>query len=257
MSSNPVELPNRPEPLSLVNVTTRAELEGKILAHFQDGRGFSLATLNLDHIVKMRQSPEFRRAYEAHSYVVADGNPIVWLSRLAGRSIELIPGSELIEPLSNLAAANNAPVAMLGATQEALDLAATRLEQANPGLVVCAKIAPPFGFDPNGADAAACLAEIDASGARICFLALGAPKQEVLAARGAELAPNCGFVSIGAGLDFIAGSQTRAPVWVRKLALEWVWRLLGNPGRLAGRYARCIMILPGLTWNALALRRKH
>lgn len=244
-------------PLSLVNVPTRSELEKKILAHFRDGSGFSLATLNLDHIVKMRQSPDFLEAYEAQTYVVADGNPIVWLSRLAGRSIELLPGSELIEPLAQLAAENNAPIAMLGATQEALDLAARRLERANPGLVVCAKIAPPFGFDPNGADAATCLSEINASGAQICFLALGAPKQEILAARGAELAPNCGFISIGAGLDFIAGSQTRAPVWVRKLALEWVWRLLSNPGRLAGRYARCIAILPGLTWAALKSRHRR
>ncbi len=246
-----------PDPLALVNIATRLELDQKILAHLEGGTGFSLATLNLDHIVKMRQNSGFLSAYQSHSYVVADGNPIVWLSRLAGRKLDLMPGSELIEPISKLAAKNNAPIALFGATQEALDLAAAHLQATYPGLEVCEKIAPPFGFDPTGSEAAEWLRQINKSGARICFLALGAPKQEILAARGTELAPACGFISIGAGLDFIAGSQTRAPLWVRRLALEWLWRLGSNPRRLAGRYAKCIVILPGLTWNALLSRRRR
>lgn len=111
-------------------------------------------------------------------------------------------------------------------------------------------IAPPFGFDPQGADAVSHLETIRQSGAQLCFLALGAPKQEQLAIEGRERAPGCGFVSIGAGLDFIAGSQTRAPKWVRALALEWVWRMLSNPKRLAGRYWKCILIMPGLVREA-------
>ena len=94
------------------------------------------------------------------------------------------------------------------------------------------------------------LAELAASGARLCFLALGAPKQEILAARGHGLLPQVGFVSIGAGLDFIAGAQVRAPVWVRRIAMEWAWRMLGNPRRLAKRYAQCALVLPGLMAQA-------
>ena len=60
-----------------------------------------------------------------------------------------------------------------------------------------------------------------------------------------------GFVSIGAGLDFLAGSQTRAPAWVRAIAMEWLWRMLANPRRLALRYLRCALILPGLARDAL------
>ncbi|MEX5730281.1 UDP-N-acetyl-D-mannosaminuronic acid transferase (WecB/TagA/CpsF family) [Rhodovulum iodosum] len=59
---------------------------------------------------------------------------------------------------------------------------------------------------------------------------------------------------MGAGLDFIAGSQRRAPVWVQRLALEWAWRMLGDPGRLAGRYAACAAALPGLGLSALRAR---
>lgn len=233
----------------------RAEFLADIEARLRSNRGFAVATVNLDHIVKLYRMPRFRKAYRAQTHVVADGNPIVWLSLLAGRPVELIPGSELIEPLAAIAARLETPVALLGATSETLERAAAALEAAHPGLRVVAKIAPPQGFDPEGETAGAALDEIGAAGARLCFLALGAPKQEVLAACGLDRLPACGFVSIGAGLDFIAGSQVRAPRIVRGLALEWLWRLARSPRRLAGRYGACIAVLPRLVRIARAERR--
>lgn len=241
-------------PLELVNFGSRRVFLDDLSTRMNAREGFSVATLNLDHIVKMRHDAGFAAAYRQHSHVVADGNPIVWLSRLAGRRIDLIPGSELIEPLVAIAAAQNVPIAMLGATQDTLDLAAARLQESYPDLQVVALIAPPFGYAPHGAAADADLEQIARSGAGLCFLALGAPKQEKLAIRAAAVAPRCGFVSIGAGLDFIAGHQTRAPRWVRRLALEWFWRMCTNPGRLAKRYALCIAILPGLVLSSLRER---
>lgn len=245
-----------PGELALVNTHSQAALLEGLSANLARGQGFSVATLNLDHIVKMRSNPSFRAAYEQHSHVVADGNPIVWLSRLAGNDIELVPGSELILPLVELASRQNVPVAMLGATQETLDATGRVLQDKFPNLQIVARIAPPFGFDPNGDMAAVCLEQINASGAGLCFLALGAPKQEQLAARGAALAPGCGFVSIGAGLDFIAGHQTRAPRWVRRIAMEWLWRMLSNPRRLAKRYWDCIVIMPRLVWRSGLVRTR-
>ena len=228
----------------------RADLLAEVETRLAAGQGFTLATLNLDHCVKLRRDPAFRAAYLGHSHVVADGNPIVWLSRLAGRDIDLVPGSELIAPLADIAARKEVPVALFGSTPETLETAGAALEADHPGLKVVARIAPPFGFDPAGAQADALIAEIGASGAGLCFLALGAPKQEVLAARAGAALPGCGFVSIGAGLDFIAGTQVRAPALVRRLALEWLWRLVGNPARLARRYGACFAILPGLARDA-------
>ena len=100
------------------------------------------------------------------------------------------------------------------------------------------------------------VADLAESGAGLCFLALGAPKQEILAARGRRIAPKVGFASIGAGLDFLAGHQTRAPRIVRMLALEWLWRALQSPRRMVPRYAKCFAILPGLTVQALRQRGK-
>ncbi len=239
-----------------ISAPARDALLEDIKARLCAGQGFTLATLNLDHAVKLRRDARFRDAYLAHSHVCADGNPIVWLSRLAGFQVELIPGSELVRPLAQVAAETGTPVALVGATPETLDHAAHRLSEAFSGLRIVARIAPAFGFDPQGAEAGAIIEELRASGAGLCFLALGAPRQEIFAARAAQSLPGTGFVSIGAGLDFIAGSQRRAPRWVQQIAMEWAWRMLSNPRRLAGRYASCFAIAPGLFVAALRDRSK-
>lgn len=233
----------------------RAALMAAVSRRLAAGQGFALATINLDHLVKLGRDAAFRTAYAAQDLVVADGNPIVWLSRLAGRPVSLVPGSDMVAPLAAAAAAAGRPVALVGATEAALDAAAARLQADVPGLQIAARIAPPMGFDPEGPAAEAILAKVAASGAGLCLIALGAPKQERFAALGRHLAPGVGFASIGAGLDFLAGSQTRAPAWVRAIAMEWAWRALSSPRRLIPRYAACFAILPGQVAQAVRLRR--
>lgn len=233
-----------------VNVSTRDALMAAITARLQARQGFALATLNLDHLVKMRQDPAFLEAYQAQDLVVADGNPIVWLSRIAHSTVELMPGSDLVIPLCRAAAEVGATVALLGSTETSLRGAADALTAQVKGLEVVRTIAPAMGFDPTGAEARTILEDLQSSGIGLCFIALGAPKQELLAAYGRSAAPDVGFASIGAGLDFLSGHQKRAPRWVRALALEWLWRLMTSPKRMFGRYARCAVILPRLIVRA-------
>lgn len=239
-----------------VTVLSKDALLADMAQRLAQGEGFSVATLNLDHVVKLSRNGQFRDAYRAHTHVTADGNPIVWLSRLAGQNVELVPGSELIDPLIALAARSDVPVALYGATEATLDAAKKQLVARYPRLNVTFCRAPAMGFDPQGPDAAADISAIEASGARLCFLALGAPKQECFAARAHARLPGIGFVSIGAGLDFIAGTQRRAPGWIRAVAAEWLWRLLSDPRRLAARYGACLRIMPDLTVRALRARRQ-
>ncbi|SNT71535.1 WecB/TagA/CpsF family glycosyltransferase [Paracoccus seriniphilus] len=238
-----------------VNMPDQPSLMEEVTRRFRAHQGFALATINLDHLVKLRQDGGFRQAYAAQDLVVADGNPIIWLSRLAGESLALVPGSDLVMPLARLAAAEDVPLALVGSTPEALEGAAAHIRKNVPGITIAACIAPPMGFDPESAAGAEVLHQLRDSGARLCFIALGAPKQERLAARGRIEAPEIGFASIGAGLDFLAGNQQRAPRWVRRIAMEWVWRMLSSPRRLAPRYARCAAILPAEAMNALKQRR--
>lgn len=237
-----------------VNVASRdgllREMEERLLAH----SGFSVATLNLDHVVKLRKNEAFRLAYRAQTHVTADGNPVVWLLRLAGRDAELVTGSDLVEPVAALAARLGAGVAMVGSTEGSLRGAAEELARRHPGFATVEAVSPPMGFDPEGAEADAVIERVGKSGARICLVALGAPKQEIFAARASHALPEVGFLSVGAGLDFLAGAQRRAPVFVRRLAAEWLWRLATDPGRLAGRYVACAGSLPGLAVEALRAR---
>ena len=237
-----------------VNVSDAASLLGEVKARFAAHEGFAMATINLDHLVKLRTSREFFEAYAAQDLVVADGNPIVWLARVAGRRLSLVPGSDMVLPLAGVAAEMGVKVALVGSTDESLMGAAVEMQRQVPGLEIAVKIAPPMGFEPSGAGAEEVFAGIEAAGAGMVFLALGAPKQEMFAALGRERLPGVGFASIGAGLDFLAGSQIRAPKWVRAIAMEWAWRIMSSPGRLVPRYAKCLAVLPGFMLRSFAMR---
>ena len=237
-----------------VNVPDAATLLALVEDRLTTRKGFALATINLDHLVKLRQDRGFSKVYSEQDFVVADGNPIVWLSRLAGRPLSLVPGSDMVMPLMQLAARLDVGVGLFGSDQATLDAAAERLAGDGAGLRIVARIAPPMGFDPEGPDARHALEQLQAAGAGLVFVALGAPKQERFALLGRSVAPQMGFASIGAGLDFLTGRQVRAPRWVRAIAMEWLWRMLSNPRRLFGRYARSALILPGEAWRAWRLR---
>jgi N-acetylglucosaminyldiphosphoundecaprenol N-acetyl-beta-D-mannosaminyltransferase len=232
----------------------RAALEAAVAEAFAARQGFALATINLDHLVKLRRDRHFRAAYAAQTMVVADGNPIVWLSRIARRPVALVPGSDIVMPLARRAAVAGVRVALVGSSDAALKAAAGAMQQGVPGLQIALRIAPAYGFDPQGLVAEDILYRLRDADIGLCFIALGAPKQEHFAALGRQIAPGVGFASIGAGLDFLAGRQRRAPRWLRALALEWLWRALTSPRRMIPRYAACAAILPGQVLAALRLR---
>lgn len=239
-----------------VNIADCNELLSNVAARLMARKGFALATINLDHLVKLRHSARFRTAYAEQDVIAADGNPVVWLSRLAGHSVHLVPGSDVLVPLAAEAARAGVPVALVGSTEATLQAAAAALRQAVPGIDIAMCIAPSMGFDVDGPEADALLANLSRREIGLCFLALGAPKQEIFAARGRHLAPNVGFASIGAGLNFLAGTEIRAPLWIRRMSMEWVWRMVQNPARMIPRYAACAALLPILTADALRLRHK-
>lgn len=237
-----------------VTVPGRAALLAAVERRLRAGEGFALATLNLDHLVKLGRDRAFAAAYARQTLVVADGNPVVWLSRLGGRPVELVPGSELVEPLVALAARAGRAVALVGATEATLEAARKALEERVPGLRIVCCLAPSAPFDPGGAEADALIDRLAAAAPGLCLIALGAPRQEVFAARAHARMPGTGFASVGAGLDFLAGTQRRAPGWVRLVALEWLWRMASSPRRLGRRYLDCALIMPGLTLAALRAR---
>lgn len=239
-----------------INLASRDEAIVAIADSAERGESSATVTLNLDHLVKLRTSAAFRNAYRRARFVTADGAPIVRLARAEAPHIKRTTGADLVLPLAAAAAERGLAIYLFGSSPHVLGRAGARLAaNADDRLSIAGSESPPMGFDPEGADADAAIDRIVSSGARICFVALGAPKQEILAARAVDRGAPVAFVCIGAALDFIAGAQMRAPHFMQRLGLEWAWRLSTDPRRLAARYARCAVLLADLTLLA-PFRRK-
>lgn len=234
-----------------INIRSRADALALVTSRLENGQGFTIATLNLDHAVQLQRPGPFRTAYADHSHVTADGKPIAWLARRIDPNVKVVAGSDLVLPSVEIAARLGAPVALIGASNlGVLDSAEAVLKQTYPDLQVTLKRSPSFPFDPVGAEADALINEVSKSGARLVVLALGAPRQEILAIRMIEACPDIGIMSVGAGVDFVAGAQKRAPHIFRRLGLEWTWRLMRDPARMGPRYWRCALLLPRLIVEA-------
>jgi exopolysaccharide biosynthesis WecB/TagA/CpsF family protein len=227
----------------MINIATLAQAVEAAMGRAVEKRGFRLFTLNLDHLVKRRHDPVFSAAYREADFVSADGAPVAVLARKQGADVERTTGADLVEPLCREAAKRGVPIAFFGSNIETLEKTAQSLRQLYPGLIISHLEAPPYGFDPTSPDAESAALRIAQSGARIVLVALGAPKQELFASHMAHIAPDLGFICIGAALDFIAGTQARAPLFFQKTGLEWVWRLASNPVRMARRYWLCALVL--------------
>ncbi len=225
-----------------INLASMDETIDRLISRVENGLGFTLFTLNLDHLVKLRKDQAFRSAYERASHVTADGWPIVWLARRKGASLQRTTGADLVEPLCRQAAKRGLPVYFFGSSPKSLQRAADHLQKSCPGLKIAGMEAPPFGFDVTSDKADRAMERIASSGAALCFVALGAPRQELFADRAFAAHDRTGYLCIGAALDFLAGHQQRAPLWMQNTGTEWLYRLLTNPRRLLGRYASSALI---------------
>ena len=254
MSSVSVRAPIAVVDQQPINVGTMPDLVGSLIGMSTRRQGFTLFTLNLDHLVKRRRDPRFRAAYSRATLVSADGWPVALLARRQGVEVERVTGADLVDPLCEAAARHGVPLFFLGSTLDSLEAAAGILRTRYPGLEIRGLAAPPMGFDPVSPDAVALAETVAASGAQLCFVALGAPKQELFSDAMASRFPHLGFLCVGAALDFISGRQRRAPRLFQKLRAEWLWRLASEPRRMVFRYGTCALVLADVMLKLTASR---
>ena len=225
-----------------INIATMSDAVEACIDSLKHGKGFTFLTLNLDHMVKRRKDEAFRNAYARANFISADGQPVVTLARRAGTKIRRTTGADIVFPLCEAAAAAKFSVFLFGTSSTTLRRAAARLKLRYPSLVIAGSESPAMNFDPYGSDAAAAAAAIALSGASLCFIALPTVKQVQFMDRFHMIYPEVGFLGVGAALDFIAGTQVRAPLLVRVIGFEWLWRLASNPRQLFRRYADCAVL---------------
>lgn len=234
-----------------INLPSLNAAASEAIRRAESGEGFTLFTVNLDHLVKLASNEAFRGVYRRATYVTADGWPVVWLAGRKNARLERATGADLVEPLCQAAAERGLGVYFIGPGQKAQIGALDKLTRRYQSLRVSGFEAPqlPSGngqamLDAMDLDAMA--ERINASDSRICFVSLGAPKQEILADALAARCPGVGFICVGAALDFISGVARRAPMWMQQGKLEWFWRLANDPRRLGGRYAECAVFFVAL-----------
>jgi N-acetylglucosaminyldiphosphoundecaprenol N-acetyl-beta-D-mannosaminyltransferase len=200
-------------------------------------KGGAVFTPNVDHIVEFEKNPRLREAYGAADLSLVDGMPVLWASRLLGRRLpEKISGSDIIEPLLRHAASRRWRVFLLGGQEGVAALAATRLKEAMPGLAIVGTLAPRIDMAQPREHREAIVEVIRAARPHLVLVAFGAPKQELWIHEAREALRPAVFLGVGASLDFIAGTLPRAPVWVSRSGLEWLYRLAREPRRLWRRY---------------------
>jgi N-acetylglucosaminyldiphosphoundecaprenol N-acetyl-beta-D-mannosaminyltransferase len=183
-----------------------------------------------------------------------DGQPIVWASRLVGRPLrDRVPGVDLMFALIARAAERGHRVYFLGARPDVVERVVARARREHPGLVVAGH--RDGYWQPQ--DEAAVVDGIAESAPDILFVAIGSPAKERFLATWKEPI-GAGFVmGVGGSFDVYAGVVRRAPPWVQRLGLEWVYRVFQEPRRLWRRYAGDAPAFAILVVREVAARRRR
>lgn len=190
--------------------------------------------LNADCVNILHRSPRYRQALEASGRIYADGIGVRLAARLAGHTLQdNVNGTDLFPVLCRKAAGAGVGIYLFGARGERARLAGEQMQHANPGLIVSGSH---HGYIETAEDEARLIEAINASGAGILLVALGAPAQEIWIARNRHRLRPAVILGVGGLFDYFSGGVRRAPLAVRKMGMEWAWRLAMEPRRLARRY---------------------
>jgi N-acetylglucosaminyldiphosphoundecaprenol N-acetyl-beta-D-mannosaminyltransferase len=208
-----------------------------IVALVEQGQGGSVFTPNVDHLVLLEEDARLRDAYASASLAVADGQFVIWASRLLGTRLRSkVSGSDLIGPLLKLGAEKRWRIYLLGGREGAAARAAERLRRDTPGIIIVGTDPRHVDIDRAEASHGDLIASLEEARPDLILVALGCPKQEILIHCIADAVRPAVCIGVGAGLDFLAGAVPRAPRWMSGAGLEWLYRLAREPRRLWRRY---------------------
>lgn len=201
-----------------------------------DGRRLHVHFCTVHSIVEAADDPVLRGVFAApDSLAVPDGVPLTWVGRARGRAVERVCGPDMMPALIARTALTGARHYFYGGAPGVAERLAERFSVANPGLVVAGTSSPPFRPLTPEEDAAE-IAAINATQPDYVWVGLGAPKQDLWAARQRPHLDAAVILAVGAAFDFHSGGLKRAPGWMQRHGLEWVFRLWSEPRRLARRY---------------------
>ena len=218
-----------------VSQTSYASATAQIRIWAQHGESHAVIATGVHGVMEAYDSPDFKRILNRADMITPDGMPLVWMLRLKGVKIQTrVYGPTLMLHVVEMAAREKIPVGFYGAKDQTLEKLIMRLSELYPGLKITYAFSPPFRpLDKQ--ESAKITEDITASGAHILFVGLGCPKQEKWMAEQQGKIPAV-MLGVGAAFDFHAGTKSQAPTWMQAIGLEWFFRFIHEPRRLARRY---------------------
>lgn len=201
-----------------------------------EGRRWHVHFCTVHSIVESADDPTLRSVFAApDSLAVPDGVPLVWVGKARGAAVERVCGPDMMPALIARSATMGARHYFYGGAPGVAERLAEGFAAANPGLVVVGTWSPPYRPLTPEEDADE-IARINAARPDYVWVGLGAPKQDLWAARQRPHLDAAVILAVGAAFDFHTGGLRRAPAWMQRHGLEWLFRLLSEPRRLARRY---------------------
>lgn len=211
-----------------------------------------VVTPNAQHILTLQEDAHFREIYREAFLVVPDGVSLLWAARFLGTPLMgRVNGTDLFEQLCAVAAQKRLRIFLLGGRPGAAEQAKETLQKRHPTLEIVGTYCPLYGFETQPKELALIDAKIEEAAPHILFVGLGAPKQEKWIYANHQRLGVPISVGIGVSFELVADMVRRAPVWMQKAGLEWLFRLLIEPQRLWRRY---IVGNPQFVWLLLKQR---
>jgi N-acetylglucosaminyldiphosphoundecaprenol N-acetyl-beta-D-mannosaminyltransferase len=199
-----------------------------------DARGFAQhMSINAAKLIAIRDDPRLRQLVRDCELITADGQSVVWASRLIGDPLPTrVAGIDLMHRLLEVAEERGYRVFILGAQRDVLEAAVRRLRDLHPALLIAGYRDGYFAEKESGNVAA----EVRRANADILFVAMSSPRKEYWLGQHRHALGVPLVMGVGGAIDVVAGITRRAPVFMQRLGLEWLFRLLQEPGRLFRRY---------------------
>lgn len=246
-----------------VSVTTYDEAAAAVIAAAVQGKSGIVSCHAVHALVTASCDPSLRDQVNSFQLVTPDGQPVRWALNLlhGARLTDRVYGPELMLRLCREAARLGLPVYLFGGSPLVLERLEASLMSKYPQLIIAGSEAPPFR--PLTAEEDQAVTErINRSGARLVFIGLGCPKQDLFAYAHRE-SIDAVQVCVGAAFDFHAGVKKMAPPWMQRNGLEWLYRMSQEPGRLWRRYlvtntlflTKVVQALPAARWRIRKIRK--
>ena len=241
MPPAPVRWPRKLDVLGVeVSATTYDQLVPLLVAAARRGQPALATFLPVHGVVTAATDAGYRYRINAFDVVAPDGQPVRWalnklhLNQQHAPLTDRVYGPELMMRLCAAAADHGVSIYLYGSTPDVLEALSAKLVDRCPGLDIAGAESPPFrALSPAERDAV--VDRINDSGAGLVFIGLGCPRQDVFA-HDHRHAIRPVQLCVGAAFDFHAGMKKTAPAWMQKRGLEWLFRLVQEPGRLWKRY---------------------